>query len=164
MDGVSLPPDYTLRPATHADAETVQAQRDALFVEIGRAEGSVEALSAQGLIWLRSALSRGYDSGWLIVKGDQPVAGAGLIWNDMPPNPDTALGVWAYLLNVYVDPLHRQQGLAGQLIGMAHQTARERGINLLYIHTSEAGRPLYERRGYWDNGGMEYHLLPGAES
>lgn len=161
---MSLPEGYVLRPATVLDAETIQAQCDALFGEMGRTARDVEAVSAQGLVWLRSALARGYYSGYLILVGAQPVAGAGLIWNDMPPNPDTALGVWAYLLNVYVDLQHRRRGLAGQLIETAHQAARERGINLMYIHASEAGRPLYERRGYWDNGGIEYHLLPEGKA
>lgn len=155
----TLPAGYTLRPATVADAERIQAQRDALFLEMGEDRARIQAVSVAGRCWLEAALGRHYYQGWLAETGGEVVAGAGLVWADMPPNPDTLLGVWAYLLNVYVQPTHRGRGLSGVLLGSAEAEARARGVNLMYLHASQAARPLYLRRGYFDNSGMEAHLL-----
>ncbi|WP_420595585.1 GNAT family N-acetyltransferase [Deinococcus sp.] len=156
---MSLPKGFTLRPATVADAETIQSHRDALFVEMGETAQRVQAVSDAGLSWLRGALARQYYQGWLMEQGGAVVAGAGLIWTDMPPNPDTMLSVWAYLLNVYVQPSARGLGLSRALLDVAEAQSRERGVNLLHIHASTQARPLYLQRGYADNRGMELHVL-----
>jgi GNAT superfamily N-acetyltransferase len=156
---VSLPAGFLLRAATPADARAIQAQRDALFLEMGETNERVQAVSAAGQSWLHAALVRSYYQGWLIERAGEVVAGAGVIWADMPPNPDTPLGVWAYLLNVYVQPPHRGLGLSRVLLDAAEGEARARGVNLLYIHATPAASELYLKRGYVGNRGMEIHVL-----
>ena len=159
---MELPADFTQRPATPADAEIIQSQRDALFLEMGETPERVAFVSAEGAVWLRQAIARSYYQGWLIedLRGGV-VAGAGIIWTEMPPTPDTRIGIWAYLLNVYVQPPQRGSGLSRSLLVAAEAEARARGVNLLHIHASLAARKLYLRRGYVDNKGMELYVLGG---
>ena len=52
------------------------------------------------------------------------------------------------VLNVYVDPAHRQQGVARRLMGTIIHWAPGVGIVRLVLHASPAGRHLYESLGF----------------
>jgi ribosomal protein S18 acetylase RimI-like enzyme len=67
---------------------------------------------------------------------------------DFPPHWMDPEPVRAYLLNVYVDPEFRGRGLARELLEMAVNDARRRGIKVVSLHASKFGRPLYERNGF----------------
>ncbi|GAA5513178.1 N-acetyltransferase Eis [Deinococcus carri] len=156
---VKLPAGYTLRTALPDDAETIQAQRDAMFADMGKEVHKVEAVSATALGWHRRMLQVGLYEGVLMHAGADIVAGAGLLWRDWPPNPDTAEQTRAYLLNVYVQPQHRGQGLAWVLVQTLLTRCASRGVNIVSLHASEAGRPIYEGLGFRASSEMEL-LLP----
>jgi GNAT superfamily N-acetyltransferase len=67
---------------------------------------------------------------------------------DFPPHWMDAEPVRAYLLNFYVTPAARGRGLAGQMLRMALDEARRRGIGVVSLHASRLGRPIYERNGF----------------
>ena len=145
---MTLPPGYTLRSAGVADAQLIQAQREAMFTEMGEPVQRLERVRALGEQWLRSALAGGRYTGFLVESERQVVAGAGILWQDMPPNAQTACAVRAYLLNVYVSPEHRGQALARTLVQAALTGCRERGVDIVTLTASDAGRPTYERLGF----------------
>lgn len=145
---MNLSSSFTLRPATLADAETVQAQRDAMFLDIGSELEQVQAISASSLSWLRRTLASGAYHGLLLEYGGRVVAGAGAQWQDFQPSPKSPSSVRAYLDNVYVVPAQRGQGLAGQLVGALLAECQARGVDLVSLHTSDAGRPTYTRLGF----------------
>jgi ribosomal protein S18 acetylase RimI-like enzyme len=58
------------------------------------------------------------------------------------------------IINVYVEPDWRQQGIAERLMRHMIDFARKSGIPSLVLHASEAGRPLYERLGFTPTGEM----------
>lgn len=145
---MSLPDGFTLRPATLADAETIQKQRDALFTDTGSDPERVQAASAPGLGWLRGALEREIYSGVLIETEGQVVAGAGVIWQDLPPSPRNLASVRAYILNVYVVPPQRRQGLAQHLLRVLLAECASRGLEQVSLHASDAGKPTYLKLGF----------------
>ena len=54
----------------------------------------------------------------------------------------------AYLLNFYVAPEMRGRGFARQLLALAIDEARARGIKVVTLHASKFGKPIYERNGF----------------
>ena len=145
---MNLPSGFTLRPATFADAETIQSQRDAMFVDIGSESEQIQAISASSLSWLRRTLVSGAYSGLLLEHGGGIVAGAGVQWQDFQPSPKSSSSVRAYLDNVYVVPEQRGQGLAGHLIRALLAECQARGVDLVSLHASDAGRPTYTKLGF----------------
>jgi ribosomal protein S18 acetylase RimI-like enzyme len=157
---VTLPPGLTLRPATVADAETIQAQRDAMFTEMGSDVARVQASSAPSLAWLRSVLADNSYSGILIESEGQVVAGAGVSWQILAPGPRTLTPLRAYIQNVYVAPEQRGQGLARQLMRILLAECRARGVEQVSLHASDAGRPTYEQLGFVSTNEMRLTLEP----
>ena len=145
---MSWPDGFTLRSATVTDAETIQAQRDAMFLDIGSEPEKVQGVSASSLSWLRRTLASGAYFGVLLEYGGQTVAGAGAQWQDFQPSPKSPSSVRAYLDNVYVVPAQRGQGLAGQLVRALLTECQSRGVELVSLHASDAGRATYARLGF----------------
>ncbi|MDV6373181.1 GNAT family N-acetyltransferase [Deinococcus arenicola] len=157
---MTLPPGLTLRAATLADAELIQAQRDAMFTDMGSDAARVRASSGPSLEWLRGALADGGYSGILIERGEQIVAGAGVSWQMLPPSPRTVTPLRAYIQNVYVAPEERGQGLAGYLMQVLLDECRARGVEQVSLHASDAGKPTYDKLGFVPTNEMRLTLEP----
>ena len=65
-----------------------------------------------------------------------------------------------YILNMYVDPAHRRQGLAKHLVQLCLDESRRRGLRVATLHASDAGRPLYESFGFAPTNEMFYFHPP----
>jgi ribosomal protein S18 acetylase RimI-like enzyme len=153
----------TFRPAKPADAELIQAQRDAMFTDMGQEPELVQAASAGSLTWLRGAFADGRYGGVLAEQADrdgaqQVVAGAGVLWQQLPPSPTSISPVRAYILNVYVAPQVRGQGLAKILVQQLLDECRRRGIQMVTLHASDAGRPTYAALGFDSTAEMQLKL------
>jgi ribosomal protein S18 acetylase RimI-like enzyme len=140
---------FETRMATEADAELISEQRCRMFADSGQGnEARLKEVADNFVPWVRERLSDGRYVGWLTAEDGRVVAGAGMLWMDFPPHWMDPAPVRAYLLNVYVDPEFRGRGLARQLLEMAVNDARRRGIKVVSLHASTFGRPLYERNGF----------------
>ena len=81
--------------------------------------------------------------GWfLCLDGEQIVGGLGVIENDFHDRPDLTPNVCA----VYTEESHRCQGIAGNLLNMAVEDLRGKGISPAYLVTDHTG--FYERYGW----------------
>lgn len=98
--------------------------------------------------WVRQKLEDESYVGWLVSKDGVVIAGAGMFLMDFPSLWMDTEPVRAYLLNFYVDPEFRGNGLAYRLLKMAVADARGRGIKVVSLHASKFGKPLYERNGF----------------
>ncbi|AFZ68384.1 GNAT family N-acetyltransferase [Deinococcus peraridilitoris] len=145
---------YVLRLAAVADADTIAFQRAAMFAEMGTSYS--EEHTTQFAPWIRDRLSGGTYLGLLIEHAGQVVAGAGLMFLDWPPSHLDPGSRRAYLLNVYTEPKHRGCGLARALTQAAIHETRARGIAVLALHASEAGRPLYTKLGFQATNEMRF--------
>jgi GNAT superfamily N-acetyltransferase len=155
---MTLPAGYMLRRATPADAATIQAQRDAMFVDMGKDPHDLLQVHADALSWHRRMLQTGLYEGFLLESEGEVVAGAGLLWRDWPPSAATTEQTRAYLMNVYVQPPHRGKGLAQFLIEDMLAECALRGVHIVSLHASEAGRPIYEKIGFRASPEMELVL------
>jgi GNAT superfamily N-acetyltransferase len=142
--------DYRIRYADPSDAEVIASHRVAMFQAMGELDGTdVEAVASATRERVAAQLASGEYTGWLVEINGVPIAGAGVLLHQYHPtrqNPDGR--PTAYILNVYTDPLHRRAGLATRLIETILAWCHERDIPRASLHTSEWGRPVYERLGF----------------
>ena len=92
---------------------------------------------------MEAYLSNDTELGWYLCLDDgQIVGGLGVIENDFHDRPDLTPNVCA----VYTEESHRGQGIAGQLLNMAVEDLRTKGISPAYLVTDHIG--FYERYGW----------------
>ena len=148
---------FDTRPATAADAAVITRHRHQMFVDAGRKDDQLlKAMSTKFEPWVADMLAQGKYLGWLTTDGDKVVAGAGLLILDCPPHPLDIGSHRGYLLNVYVEPDYRRKKLASHLIDAVLAEARRRNIRVVALHSTEAGRPLYESNGFRQTNEMFY--------
>lgn len=81
--------------------------------------------------------------GWfLCLAGDQIAAGLGVIENDFHDRKDLTPNICA----VYTEETHRCKGIAGQLLSMAVEDLRAKGVSPVYLITDHTS--FYERYGW----------------
>ena len=139
-----------IRRATAADSEVVVRLRVAFLREIAAAERRPfpESIESSTRDYVRRTLGSGDLRVWF-AEADGRVAGCcALILFDRPPSFGNPAGLAAYLLNVYTLPEFRRKGIASRLVEEALRHARELGAGRMFLHTSAAGRALYEKVGF----------------
>jgi len=139
-----------IRTAKISDADLISAHRRAMFAEIQTLDESVlDLVERRTVAWTERMIREGKYYGWIATDARRAVASAGLLILDWPPHPFDPEGeLRGYLLNVYVEPEFRKRGLAHQLVERSMTEARRRGIRVVTLHSSQAGKAIYERLGF----------------
>ncbi len=151
--------EYSIRRATVEDVPMIVAHRRNMVEDIHPSKSALlGGMSAAFEPWLVSRMSNGKYLGWLVVAADgSVVAGIGLWLIDWPPTILSTAEYRGYILNVYTDPAHRKQGLARRLTQTALDWCHDNDINVIVLHASPFGRPLYESMGF--TPGNEMRLI-----
>jgi len=137
-------------PATAADTDVlVQHRLDFLQIVSGQ---QPEASIAQVRISLQSyfpaAIKEGNFHG-IIAKIAGSVAGTGgMIVYSRPANYNSRRGKVGYILNMYTLPAYRRLGIGSSILQMLTEKARELGIDILELHASQDGEPIYQAAGF----------------
>ena len=77
------------------------------------------------------------------------IGGVGMMVIDWPPHTShPAQSSRGYILNMFVEPAWRGQGMARALMRAAEDRFHTMGIDFLVLHASDAGRPIYESLGW----------------
>jgi GNAT superfamily N-acetyltransferase len=149
------------RAATVADAPLIAAHRRSMFASMPNAKDAVlDAMSRNFELWVRERLADGRYMGWVVEEHGVAAGSAGMVILDWPPHPlHPASDKRAYIMNVYVEPKFRKRGLAHGLIKRCLNEARHRGVRVVTLHSSDAGRPIYETYGFRATSEM-LHILP----
>ena len=87
----------------------------------------------------------------LAFDGEKAVGCATLCYITVMPTANRLSGKRAHLMNVFVKPEYRRQGIASRLVQMLIENAKERGVTLISLDATENGRPLYKSLGFKDN-------------
>jgi ribosomal protein S18 acetylase RimI-like enzyme len=150
------------RVATVADVETLMRHRAEMFAEMGTPrDGPFEAMVAHSERWFREHVAAGTYLGFLIEPAGShtvPVAGGGVLLLDWPPTHRDPQPERGYILNVYVEPLHRRRGLARAITEVCLEVCRARSIRIVSLHAADAARPLYEKLGFAPTNEMRLEL------
>jgi ribosomal protein S18 acetylase RimI-like enzyme len=137
------------RPLLAGDLDLICRHRYEMFREAGREPAVLDQMTPAFRSWLQPRLADGSYFGFITLDGDTPVAGIGLMAIDWPPHPlHPEQDRRGYVLNVYVEPSHRQRGIARALMDRAEVAFSERGLPYAILHATEKGRPLYAGLGW----------------
>lgn len=150
-------PDY--RPVGPADLDLVCRHRHEMFKASGRTDEALAPMSAAFRDWLAPRLTDGGYFGWIAVEAGAPVGGLGMMVIDWPPHPShPTQAARGYILNVFVEPDRRGQGIAKALMELAMSEGRRRGIQYMILHATAQGRPMYEQLGWAQTAEMSISL------
>ena len=149
---------FATRNAVVADAALITAHRRAMFASMPNPNPSVlDAMSRAFEPWVRERMNEGKYLGWIAEEAGRVAGSAGLLILDWPSHPLHPTECQrAYLLNVFVEPEFRKRGLAHELIERCLAEAHRRGIRVVTLHSSDAGRPVYEKFGFHPTSEMMY--------
>jgi ribosomal protein S18 acetylase RimI-like enzyme len=129
-----------------------------MFAAMGRTQDSIlDAMSRNFEPWVARMIEAGNYAGWITADSGRAVASAGILILDWPPHPlDPAGEHRGYLLNVFVEPEYRKRGLARALVDLCLAEAHRRHLRVVALHSSDAGRPMYEAFGFRTTNEMFY--------
>ena len=149
-----------LRCASVEDAKTIVAHRRAMFRDQGhRDQAALDLMAVNFLPWLQAKMTSGEYLAWFAVTADATVvAGAGLWLMDWPSHMIGSSARRGNILNVYTEPEFRRRGLARWLMEAALEWCKNNGIDLVVLHASADGRPLYESMGFTASNEMRIKL------
>ena len=74
-----------------------------------------------------------------------------LVVNEMPPNASFPNGRTGTVLNVYVAPAYRRQGIAKALMELLIADAKALELDFIELKASADGYPLYKKLGFKDS-------------
>lgn len=140
------------RSITGGDLDLVCRHREEMFRASnapGRTEDILRSMTAAFRTWLEPRLSDGSYFGFIAEDRGVPLAGIGLMIIDWPPHPSHPLeDKRGYVLNVFVEPSHRKQGLGKMLMELGEAEIARRGVSFAVLHATRMGKTLYERLGW----------------
>jgi GNAT superfamily N-acetyltransferase len=130
-----------------------------MFSDMGH--NDAEILATIGSVthdYLVQAMPSGGYLAWLAIEDEQVLGGVGLVVNPWPGSPGSALAKRACVLSMYVVPAARRRGIARALMNEVLEYCRAQGFRSVYVHASDAGRPLYESLGFIPTNEMRLDL------
>ena len=149
--------DY--RPVSPADLDLVARHRHEMFKASGRSDAALAPMTAAFRDWLEPRLADGSYFGWIAMEAGAPIAGLGMMVIDWPPHPShPTQAARGYILNVFVEPDRRGQGIARALMDLAMAEGRKRGLQYMILHATAQGRPMYEKLGWAQTSEMSISL------
>ena len=139
----------SLRRATVNDLETVFQLRIEFLSDVWGSDGfSNTALVNSTRAYIERQLPSNQLRVWFAEEHGEIVATGAMIFFDRMPTMDNPLGLEAYLLSVYTRKEHRGRGIAPMIMKAMIAHAREAGAGRVFLHASDAGRPVYEKLGF----------------
>ena len=115
-------------------------ERDADFCE--------ETLYENTFDFFTRTLEAGSHIAFLCEDHGTVIATAGLSLFEMPPTTKLPNGKVAKLMNMYVIPTYRSQGIAKHMLTFVLNYAREHSYHKIMLNSSPMGEPLYQDFGF----------------
>jgi len=156
------------RLATPTDAEVIAWHRARAFEEIGDLPANLfDAFLVKSRENLHEVLTSGEYIGWLASPTnalDKIIGGAGVHLHRVLTHPlvapggevTIAEGRHAIIKNVFVETDWRGRGIGTLLVQRIIDWAQQERLDRLVLHSSNAGRALYERLGFAATNEMKF--------
>lgn len=145
---------YRIEAATVADIpQLVDLRVGYLTADYGELSGEQLAeLTFEVPNYLRYHLGRTLHVFVARDEGSDVIAAcAWLLLVEKPPSPRFPHGHTGVLFNVYTVPEHRRKGLARRVMELLIEDATARALDVLELHATEDGYPLYRKLGFEDD-------------
>jgi GNAT superfamily N-acetyltransferase len=144
--------DVVVRRAGPGDIDEVVRQRLTFLAhirddDVGADGGFISATRR----FIEDEVAAGRMHSWLAEDGGQCVGIVSMLLWSRPPRPHDRGTLDAYIINMYVVPEHRGNGIGRHLLDACLTAAEEFGIGRLFLHATDEGRPLYESAGFRAN-------------
>ena len=149
------------RKATADDIDLLTETR----IEVLRAanglpdDADMEEAEKQSRAYYTEALRDGTHTAYLVFTDGLFAGAGGISYYRVMPTYHNPSGKKAYIMNMYTRPEYRRKGIASRTLDLLVEDAREKGIDVITLEATAAGRPLYERYGFTAMG-SEMELLP----
>jgi GNAT superfamily N-acetyltransferase len=139
----------SFRPLVADDHAIICNHRQLMFAEMGTDPEVLARAMTLYEQWLEPRLADSSYFGFLAEDAGEVIAGVGLRIMDFPPNPnDPESNRRGFILDVYVLPDYRGQGIAHDLMLLGEAELKRCGIAYATLQASDRGRPLYEKLGW----------------
>jgi len=139
----------TLRPISVSDCDLVCRHRKEMFLAAGHEEVALAAMAETYREWQHQCLEDGSYFGFVAESAGVAVGGIGLMAIDWPPHPmHPTVSKRGYVLNLFVEPDWRGQGIAKKLMAAGEAELCARGLDFAILHATRQARPLYEKAGW----------------
>lgn len=109
---------------------------------------NLELIYAETLDFFKRNIKNGTHIAFVCEYGRQLIATVGITLFEMMPTTKYPNGKVARLINMYVVPFYRHQGIAKELLNCAMMYAREHKIGKVMLNPSLMGKSLYENYGF----------------
>ena len=141
------------------DIDVLMQHRLKLWSEVStRSADEIKARIFPYREWLSAGIENGCVTPF-IAKSEGAVAGSGCVWiREIEPKLGLSRFEEGYLMAMYTEQHFRRQGVASAILQAAIAYLRERGVERMTLHSSESGRPLYEKFGFGDTTEMRLNL------
>jgi len=138
-----------IRQATPHDIPEILRHRRGMYEDMDYDDATaLSAMQSACEPYLAAALANGSFRGWLALEGSDVAGGGAVLISPWPSHPYDLECRRATILNVYVYPKFRRQGVARKLMQTMIGWCKEQGFAAVYLHSSRHGRPLYEAIGF----------------
>ena len=155
-----MPDPISIRMATADDIPAIQYQRRHMFVDMGNPQNRVlDEHDEVFETWVGPAMEAGEYLGFLAQsEAGETIGGAGLWLPNWPPHPKRPHIRRGYVMNVYVRPDFRRQGVARKIMIAVLDWCKAHNVLIVSLHASDAGRPMYEGLGFEATNEMRIEL------
>lgn len=142
---------YDVRPADRADLPGVLALYEDFFAQESELQPAYVAAAKQDADFLRQVIDSETDE-LFVAADDGGVFGFVLVQSMRTPEFSCIVPhEYAYVMDVYVAPEERGQGVGSELIAVVRDWAAERGLDYLELNVlenNERARRFYEKNGF----------------
>lgn len=94
------------------------------------------------------SLDQGAHIAYLALDGDIVAGCGGVSFYQVMPTCGNPTGKKAYIMNMYTRPEYRRRGIAGEILELLIQSAKQSGAGQILLEATAAGRPLYVKYGF----------------
>lgn len=131
-----------------ADAERIDIILALRLEMLEAVNGSRERFDEEFMKRSREYFLGGEQTTVLAFDGENAAGCATICYVSLMPTFDHPEGRRAHIMNVYVRDEYRRQGIAGQMLSVLLDEARERGVTYVGLDATDMGKPLYETLGF----------------
>jgi len=141
---------FQVRLATPDDIDTLVQLRLVFLQELGTLppDSQRERFAKATDAYIREKLLNGEFLAWVAESEGRILGTSGLVFFGRPPVKENFSGQEAYIMNMYTCPEYRGQGIATALLREILLRVKQTGGRRIWLHTTEAGKPLYEKTGF----------------
>ena len=138
------------RKATAVDVEQlIKTRIEVLLAANGLPDDTdMDEVEKQSRIYYERAIPDGTHTAVLVFDGEQFVGTGGISYYQVMPTYHNPTGRKGYIMNMYTRPEYRRMGIAWHMLDLLVQDAGEKGVSIISLEATAAGRPLYEKYGF----------------